>query len=94
MRKTLAALALALTSFAITQRMPVLADDYWFDHYDHDHDHHWDYNEFRRAHHAWEREHRAEKRLNDAELREQWARLDADHRGWVDMDRVKPFHNW
>jgi hypothetical protein len=94
MKKTFATFALALMSFSLTQSLPALADNYWFDHWDHNHDHHWDYNEFRRAHRAWEHEHHNQQRLTDAQLQAEWAKLDAEHRGWVEMEKAKHYHNW
>jgi len=92
MKKSLALaglLCLALSNFQLAAR----ADD-WFDRYDRNHDHHWSYDEFRRAHQDWWRAHREEKRLTDAELRAQFNTWDADHHGWVTREHVEHFHTW
>ena len=92
MKRTLALaglLCLTLNSIQLAAR----ADD-WFDKYDRNHDHHWNYNEFQRAHHDWWLRHKEEKRLTDAELRAQFNTWDADHHGWVNREHVEHWHTW
>lgn len=93
MKKQLALLALSFLTLGSLQ-MPALADDAWFHKWDHDHDGHWTYNEFERAHHDYWKHHRDEKRLTDAELRAEWDHRAAAHHDWVGADDVRDFHHW
>jgi len=92
MKKQFALMATLWLVLANTQA-PALADD-WFDKYDHNHDHHWDYNEFRTAHNTYWKGHRDEKRMDDAELRSEFNRRAGDHHDWVDNEGVRDFHHW
>jgi hypothetical protein len=92
MKKQFALMATLWLVLANTQS-PALADD-WFDKYDHDHDHHWDYKEFQSAHNNYWKAHHEEKRMNDAELRAEFDRRAAEHHGWVDNEGVRDFHHW
>ena len=75
-------------------QVPALADDPWFDKWDHNHDGHWNYNEFQKAHSDYWRHHRDEKRLTDSELRAEWNRRAAAHHEWVEANEVRDFHHW
>jgi hypothetical protein len=90
MTKTIALACLAVLAFSTAAK----ADDPWFDKYDHNHDGHWNYNEFKRAHYDWWKAHRNEKRISDAELRAQYNSWDTAHHGWVDRDQVREYHHW
>jgi hypothetical protein len=70
----------------------VLAAD-WFDRYDRDHDHSWNYNEYYKARRGWEREHR-EKALNDSELRAEYDRYDLDHNHRWAREEAKACGHW
>ncbi|HEY9680546.1 MAG TPA: hypothetical protein V6C86_03045 [Oculatellaceae cyanobacterium] len=93
MKKQLALLALSFLTLGALQT-PALADDPWFHKWDRDHDGHWTYNEFERAHHDYWKHHRDEKRLTDAELRAEWDRRAAAHHDWVGAEDVRDFHHW
>jgi hypothetical protein len=90
MKKTLALACLAVLAIGTAAQ----ADDDWFNKYDHNHDGHWSYNEFKRAHSDYWRNHRDEKRMSEAELRAQFNNWEAQHKGWVERDQVREFHHW
>jgi len=92
MKNTLALAGLLCLALGNLQ-LPAQADD-WYGHYDHDHDGHWSYNEFRDAHHAWARRHREEAAINDAALRTQFDTWDPNHRGYVVRENVETYHHW
>jgi hypothetical protein len=66
----------------------------WFDKCDHDHNHYWTWEEYRGARRAWERRHREEKRLSDAELRAEYERLDLDHDHRLSREEAKAWGRW
>ena len=86
----LMAAAIALGAF----QSAALADDPWFNKWDHDHDGHWTWKEFRDAHHNWYRHHKGERRYSDAELRREFDRMAASHPGWVAPNDVRGWHQW
>jgi hypothetical protein len=92
MKKYLLLLAAAFISLGSLQAAQ--ADDPWFNKYDHDHDGHWNWNEFQRAHNQYWKSHRDEKRMNDAELRAEFNRRAANHAHWVEANDVRDFHHW
>jgi hypothetical protein len=85
-----AAICLGLGSLA----GPARADDPWFNKWDRDHDGHWTYGEFKKAHSDWWRHHKDERRMTDAELRAEFDRMAASHHGWVAPDDVRTWHHW
>ena len=93
MKKRLASTAtiwVAILSFLA----PALADDPWFDKWDRDHDGHWNYEEFKRAHYDYWKHHQDEQHWKDAELRAEFNRRAAAHRQWVDAQEIRDFHHW
>jgi hypothetical protein len=92
MKRTLALAGLLCLTLSSIQ-LSVQASD-WFGRYDHNHDNHWDYNEFRNAHHDWARHHRNEAVVSDVELRSQFNGWDTGHRGYVERGDVQAFHHW
>ena len=92
MKKAFGMLAASFVILGALQ-VPAMADP-WFDRWDHNHDGHWTYNEFVRAHNDYWKHHRDEKRLNDAELRAEWDRRAAAHHEWVSAEDVRDFHHW
>lgn len=72
----------------------VQAYEAWFEQYDHNHDGHWTYKEFRNAHMNWIKHHPGEARIKEAELRHQWDTWDPNHRGWVEESQVREYHHW
>ena len=93
MKKQFALIALGWFALGSLQT-PALANDPWFDKWDHNHDGHWNYVEFKRAHDDYWRHHRDEKRWNDAELRAEWDRRAAAHHEWVAAEDMRDFHHW
>ena len=71
-----------------------MADAPWFDRYDHNHDGHWSYSEFRRAHYEWWKAHHEGPRLSDRELRREFDAMSSAHPGWVEREQVRGFHHW
>jgi len=92
MKKTLALAGLLCLTLSSVQ-LAAQADD-WFGKYDRNHDNHWTYNEFANANHDWARRHRNEKRVTDAELRNQFNGWDTDHHGYVTREHVEHYHTW
>jgi hypothetical protein len=92
MKNALALAGLLCLTLSSVQ-LPALAQD-WFDRYDVNHDHQWNYVEFSNAHHDWARHHRTERIINDIELRNQFNTWDPDNRGYVVRENVSTFHNW
>jgi hypothetical protein len=92
MKKYLALIALACVTLGGFQSAQ--ADDPWFNKWDHNHDGHWNYDEFRKAHEAYYRHHKDEKRWSDAELRAEFNRRAAAHAEWVAPEDVRDFHHW
>lgn len=92
MKKQFAFLATLFVLLANAQA-PAMAEP-WFDQYDHNHDQHWTWDEFRAAHNNYWKMHRDEKRMTDAELRAEFDRRAAEHHGWVDMEGARDFHHW
>jgi len=86
----LSLLVLTACSVAI---LPSFAAD-WFDRYDKNHDGHWDYSEFHRAHSEYWKRHQDEGPLTDEELRAEFGRRAYNPRGFVQKGGVKDFHNW
>jgi hypothetical protein len=84
----------ALTLLAVGAQTAARADDAWFNKYDHNHDGHWNYGEFKKAHYDYWKHHHDEKRWSDKELRAQWAQWDAEHHGYVTPEQVREFHHW
>jgi len=66
----------------------------WFDKWDHNHDHYWSWHDYYAARRGWEKEHAAEKRLSEAELREEYARLDADHNRRLSREEAATWGHW
>ena len=93
MKKQLAIIA-ALYMGLVSVQSPALADDAWFNRYDHNHDGHWDWAEFKKAHYEWYKHHPGEKKWKEAELRAEFDRLGAAHHGWVAPDDVRTWHTW
>ncbi len=93
MKKQLALLASLWLAFG-SMTGPALADDPWFNKWDHNHDNHWNYNEFRSAYYNWCRHHHDEKRLSDRELQAEFDRMAASHRTWVAPDDVRTWRHW
>jgi hypothetical protein len=89
MKKTVALACLAFLTLGTAAQ----ADD-WFDRYDHNHDGHWSWSEFKRAHYEYWKHHHDEHRLSDAELRAQFDAWAASHPGWVEREQVREFHHW
>ncbi len=83
---------LALTACLFTTS-PSFADEF-FKKYDKNHDGHWDYTEFRRAHNEYVKRHPDQGLLNDEELRAEFGRRAYNPRGFVHESGVKDFHNW
>jgi hypothetical protein len=92
MKKALALAGLMCLTLSSIQ-LPAQAHD-WFDRYDTNHDHQWNYVEFSNAHHDWARRHRAERALTDVELHNQFNTWDTGHNGYVVRENVATFHNW
>jgi Ca2+-binding EF-hand superfamily protein len=92
MKKALALAGLLCLTLGSLQ-LPAQAQD-WFDTYDVNHDHQWNYIEFRDAHHSWARHHPVERVLNDVELRSQFDTWDPNHRGYVVREDVQSYHPW
>ncbi len=93
MKKVFLAAMMAIASLSSVQ-LSAHADEQWFDRYDHDHDSHWNYNEFRKAHYDWYKHHHSEQRISDPELRHQFDGMAAGHPGWVEREQVRTYHNW
>ncbi len=77
----------------MSQPLAALAYD-WFDKWDHNHDHNWNWREYSDARRAWEREHRDERRLTEAELRAEYSRLDADHNHRLSRQEARASGHW
>jgi hypothetical protein len=77
----------------LTQPLAVFASD-WFDRWDHNQDHHWSWQEYYAARRAWEREHREERRLSEAELRAEYAGLDGNHDHRLEREEAKAWGRW
>jgi len=92
MKKTLALAGLLCLTLNSLQLGAQARD--WYDRWDRDHDHHWNWEEFRDANHDWYAHHRAEKALTDAELRAQFDGWDTAHNGWITREHVATFHHW
>jgi hypothetical protein len=88
------ALVAALFIGLVGLNSPAFADEAWFVHHDHNHDGHWDYAEFRKAHYEWYKTHPNEKKWKDAELRQEFDRMSASHHGWVAPEDVRTWHTW
>ena len=94
MKRQFTLIATALLTLGSLQG-PAIADEPWFDKWDHNHDGHWDYNEFKRAHgNYWKHHKKDEHRLSEAELRTEWERRAAAHHTWVESKDVRDFHHW
>jgi hypothetical protein len=93
MKFNIAALCLAVMAAGSLQ-LPSMADEAWFTKYDHNHDGHWDYNEFKKAHYDWYKHHHEGPRLTEVELHKQWNTWDTDHHGWVAPETVRTYHHW
>ena len=92
MKKALALAGLLCLTLNSVQ-LAAQADD-WYNKHDRNHDNHWDYNEFRNAHHDWARNHKKERRVSDSQLRNQFNNWDTDHHGYVTREHVATYHNW
>jgi len=92
MKKKVATIAALIISLGTLQG--AFADDAWFHGHDRDHDGHWTYEEFKRAHHEWYKQHPGERRYKEEELRAEFDRLSAEHHGWVGPDDVRSWHRW
>lgn len=92
MKKSLASTATILVAM-VSSTAPASAQP-WFDRWDRNHDHHWSYAEFRRAHYDYWAHHRAERHWKEAELRAEFNRRAAAHREWVDAHDMQDFHHW
>ncbi len=87
-------LLLAASFITLGSLQAAQADDAWFNRWDRNHDGHWDYNEFRKAHYQYWKLHHDEKRLSDAELRAEFDRRAAAHARYVEANDVRDFHHW
>jgi len=85
-------LVLAALIAGLLAQPAVLAGD-WFDKYDHNHDHSWDWNEYYKARRDWEREHR-EKALSEEELRAEYERYDLDHNHRMGREEARGVGRW
>lgn len=66
----------------------------WFDHYDHNHDGYWNWDEFRSAHYRWLEEHPGAEHWSEKELRRRYKELAKDHNGYVRWEEVQKVHPW
>jgi DnaJ-class molecular chaperone len=83
---------IAVVLFGLNYAPAALAD--WYDHYDHDRDHNWNWEEWRDARRHWEKVHHEEKRLSDEELRAEFDRFDHDHDHHLSREEAKAWGRW
>ena len=93
MKIRIGALCLSIMAMSSLQ-LPSMGDDAWFNKYDRNHDGHWDYNEFQKAHTNWYHRHHEGPKVTSVELRKQFDSWDTDHHGWVTPDHVRSYHHW
>ena len=92
MRNSIVLLALiALTTVGAS--LPANAKDDWFDRRDRNHDHQWDWNEYRQAEITWCRAHH-QRPLSERELHRIFEQRDRDHNGFVRAEDMRDLHPW
>ena len=91
MKKQLATAMLCALAFGAFQ-LPARADfGVTYGRYDHNHDGHWDYNEFNNANRYYNHHHHGVVVVNN---RDEFNRLDVNHDGYLNREEIQTYHNW